>query len=292
MSITLSPPFVVNKHINRSVYSKKALHERFPPLRRGRVYVYIISLFFSTAAVLSSCSIKNDCVSLSVMLTISRVWKQFLYDELCQDYVQEIKNFLAKEYLQKKVIYPPPEKIFKSLSFFPPEETSVVLVGQDPYYGEGQAHGLSFSVPDGVKIPPSLSNIFQEIADDLGDKTILQRSSGSLYSWAQQGVLLLNATLSVEKGRPGSHQKIGWETLTAEILRKLSHSFSDLVFLLWGSSAQRHCLPVISTGQGHKILTTSHPSPLSVYRGFSGCRHFSKTNAFLISRGKKSIQWV
>lgn len=189
---------------------------------------------------------------------------------------------------KKKRIFPPEHLMFRALEAVGFDDVRVVIIGQDPYHGEGQAHGLAFSVPEGVKAPPSLRNIFKEIASDL-NRTEMQNRSTDLGDWARQGVLLLNATLTVEAGRPGSHAALGWSDLTDQIIRELSVKNRHRVFLLWGNHAQAK-LPLIEENS-HLILTAPHPSPLSAYRGFFGCRHFSQTNAFLEKHGQRPIDW-
>lgn len=185
-------------------------------------------------------------------------------------------------------VYPPRAQVFRALELTPFATVRVVLLGQDPYHGPGQAHGLAFSVPEGVKTPPSLRNIFKEIAADVygGD---LPPCSTDLTRWAEQGVLLLNATLTVEAGQAGSHKDLGWQALTDQIVATLSREREHLVFLLWGRHAQAK-RPLID-GDRHLVLETVHPSPLSAHRGFFGCRHFSQANAYLAAHGGASIRW-
>lgn len=185
-------------------------------------------------------------------------------------------------------IYPPQGHIFRALELTPFDEVRVVLLGQDPYHGEGQAHGLAFSVPDSSKVPPSLRNIFKEITSDIYGDTA-QTFSSDLSRWAKQGVLLLNAALTVEAGRAGSHRKMGWHALTDQIVAALNNQRRHLVFLLWGAHAQSKGALVDS--QHHLVLKSAHPSPLSSYRGFFGCRHFSQTNAYLEEHGQAPINW-
>ncbi len=186
----------------------------------------------------------------------------------------------------KYVVFPPGKDIFSAFNHTPFDNVKVVIIGQDPYHGEGQAHGLCFSVPDGIRKPPSLVNIFKEIKDDLGYEI---PESGNLEKWASQGVLLINATLTVRANTAGSHQKRGWEQFTDAVIKKLSSEKSGLVFLLWGNFAiaKSELIDPIK----HHILTSVHPSPFSVYRGFFGCKHFSKTNDILKSIGKNEIDW-
>jgi uracil-DNA glycosylase len=212
-------------------------------------------------------------------------WLEVLRPEFEKPYFAELKSFLLEE---KKLyrIYPPGNRIFAAFDFTPFSKVKVVILGQDPYHGDGQAHGLCFSVPDGISFPPSLVNIYKELTSDLG---IPLPKSGNLEKWAKQGVLLLNATLSVRANQAGSHQRHGWENFTDEVIRQLSARHSGLVFILWGSYAQAK-EALIDTSK-HHVLKAVHPSPLSVYRGFFGCRHFSKTNELLVSAGKEPVDW-
>lgn len=213
-------------------------------------------------------------------------WLQRLQDEFTQDYMQALKQFLVEEKQAGKVIYPPGETMFNALDSTPFDSVKVVILGQDPYHGPGQAHGLSFSVPPGVRVPPSLKNIFKEIHDDLG---LAIPTHGCLQTWAEQGVLLLNATLSVEQGAAGSHQKKGWERFTDRVIHCLSEEREGLVFMLWGSYAQKK--GAFIDQQKHCVLKSVHPSPLSAHRGFLGCRHFSSANQYLQNRGLQPIDW-
>jgi len=213
-------------------------------------------------------------------------WQLSLAAELSLPYVESLRAFLAAQSESGKTIYPPVGEAFAALGCTPLSEVKVVVLGQDPYHGEGQAHGLSFSVPEGVKVPPSLVNIYKELERDLG----LPRSAhGNLRAWAEQGVLLLNATLSVEKGCAGSHQKQGWETLTDAIVALLNQQCEGLVFMLWGSYAQKK--GALIDRQKHCVLSSVHPSPLSAHRGFLGCGHFSAANDYLRDRGRVEIDW-
>lgn len=216
---------------------------------------------------------------------IENSWKLQLNSEFSKPYFEELTNFVREEY-KTKIIYPPARLIFNSFDTCPFDEVKAVIVGQDPYHQPGQAHGLCFSVNDGIKIPPSLINIYKEISDDLG-KPI--PASGNLERWAKQGVLLLNATLTVRASYAGSHQGKGWETFTDAVIKKLSDNRKNLVFILWGSYAQRKG-ESIDTGR-HLVLKSPHPSPLSAHRGFFGNKHFSKTNEYLVSKGKNPIDW-
>jgi len=197
-----------------------------------------------------------------------------------------LRTFLRAEKLAGKVIYPRGRDFFYALDATPPSSVRVVILGQDPYHGPDQAHGLSFSVKKGVRVPPSLSNIFTELESDLGIK---RPSHGDLTGWAMQGVLLLNSVLSVEQGRAGSHQGRGWEQFTDAVVSALNKSERPLVFMLWGAHAQRKGAAI--DRQRHCILRAPHPSPLSAHRGFFGCRHFSQANAFLGAQGLQSVDW-
>ncbi len=216
---------------------------------------------------------------------IDESWKKLLIDEFSLPYFYSLKQFLVEEKKQY-VIFPPGPYIFAAFNITPLESVKVVILGQDPYHGKGQAHGLCFSVPHGITPPPSLINIFKEIRDDLG---IPVPAHGNLQSWAEQGVLLLNATLTVRANQPGSHQNKGWEMFTDTVIRKLSLEREGLVFLLWGKFARAKEY-LIDTGK-HFVLKAAHPSPYSASAGFFGCRHFSKTNQILKEQGKKEINW-
>lgn len=216
---------------------------------------------------------------------IEKEWLEVLRSEFEKPYFAELKAFLTEEKKQYRV-YPPGNRIFAAFDYTPFSKVKVVILGQDPYHGDGQAHGLCFSVPDGIALPPSLVNIYKELSTDLG---IAVPKSGNLENWARQGVLLLNATLTVRANQAGSHQRHGWENFTDEVIRQLSARHTGLVFILWGSYAQAK-EALIDTSR-HFILKAVHPSPLSVYRGFFGCRHFSKTNALLMQAGKEPVDW-
>ena len=198
--------------------------------------------------------------------------------------MKRLKNFLLSEKENGQIIYPPSDQIFAALDFTPFDKVKVVVIGQDPYHGASQAHGLSFSVNKGIDIPPSLRNIYKELVSDVG---ITMPSHGFLKHWADQGVLLLNATLTVRANEAGSHQKKGWENFTDEIIRQLSSRRKDLVFLLWGNFAKSKKALI----NGHKILEAAHPSPLSAHNGFFNCKHFSQTNAFLVEKGMNPVDW-
>lgn len=213
-------------------------------------------------------------------------WLAFLSDEFKKDYMKNLKQFLLVEREKGKTIYPPGSQWFTAFNHTPFNEVRIVILGQDPYHGPYQAHGLCFSVLPGVRIPPSLINIFKEQAQDLG---IQQPEHGCLTHWARQGVLLLNATLTVEQARAGSHQGKGWEQFTDEAIRVLNESREHLVFLLWGSYAQKKGAFIDKSR--HLVLTAPHPSPLSAHRGFFGCRHFSQANAYLQEQGLAPVDW-
>lgn len=213
-------------------------------------------------------------------------WLALLGDEFEQDYMRDLSAFLRGRRAAGATVYPPPGQIFTAFWQTPPESVRAVIVGQDPYHNPGQAHGLCFSVSPGVAPPPSLRNIYRELAEDTG---FVAPDHGFLQSWAEQGVLLLNTVLTVERGEAGAHQGRGWERFTDRVILELSRRAEPCVFFLWGSHAQKK-------GQGidaarHKVLRAPHPSPLSAHRGFLGCRHFSAANTFLESRGRGAINW-
>ena len=212
-------------------------------------------------------------------------WKEKLKDEFEKPYFNKLTDFVRDEYKTKK-IFPPAKLIFNAFDHTPFDKVKVVILGQDPYHNDGQAHGLSFSVNDGVTFPPSLLNIFKEIQSDLG---IAIPKTGNLTRWADQGVLLLNATLTVQAHLAGSHQKKGWETYTDAAIKRLAEERENIVFILWGSYAQKKSEFIDSNK--HCVLKSPHPSPLSVHRGFFGCKHFSKANEYLTSKGIEPIQW-
>jgi uracil-DNA glycosylase len=216
---------------------------------------------------------------------IEESWKRELADQFAAPYFAELKSFLVAE-KQQYAVYPPGPLIFNAFNLTPFDKVKVVIIGQDPYHEPGQAHGLCFSVQPGTKFPPSLVNIFQELHTDLG-MPIPQ--TGNLEGWARQGVLLLNATLTVRAHLAGSHQRHGWELFTDAAIQRLSEKRNGLVFLLWGSYAQAK-VQLIDTSR-HYVLMAPHPSPLSAYRGFFGCKHFSKTNEILLKNGIEPIHW-
>ncbi len=213
-------------------------------------------------------------------------WLDALQGEFAQPYMQQLRDFLQAEKAAGKAIFPPGALIFNALNSTPLDKVRVVIIGQDPYHGPGQAHGLSFSVPPGVRTPPSLQNIFKEINRDLG---LPIPQHGCLQSWAEQGVLLLNAVLTVEQGQAGSHAKRGWERFTSRVIELVNERCEHCVFLLWGSYAQRKGEQIDRTR--HCVLTSVHPSPLSAHRGFIGNGHFSAANDYLVSNGLAPIDW-
>ncbi|MFN3714387.1 MAG: uracil-DNA glycosylase [Alcanivoracaceae bacterium] len=213
-------------------------------------------------------------------------WKQALAGEFDSDYMASLRTFLLQEKQQGKVIYPPAALIFNAFDHTPFEQVKVVILGQDPYHGPDQAHGLCFSVPEGVPPPPSLINIFKEIQRDLGEPA---SRNGNLEHWADQGVLLLNATLTVQQGLAGSHQGKGWERFTDAAIERLNRDREGIVFMLWGNYAQKK--GALIDRQRHLVLSAPHPSPLSAHRGFLGCGHFSSANAWLQSCGLGPIRW-
>lgn len=214
-------------------------------------------------------------------------WDEFLHLEQKKEYYQTLLTFLDKEKKAHKEIYPATDLYFNALQLTPLDNVKVVILGQDPYHGEGQAHGLSFSVPDGVKVPPSLRNIYKELNASIDGFEMPE--SGNLTHWATQGVLLLNAVLTVQKSNAGSHAKKGWEKFTDNIIKHLNDNKSGIIFLLWGSYAHKKGGFIDSSK--HVVLKSTHPSPLSAYRGFVGCDHFSKVNEALILKGKNAIIW-
>ncbi len=216
---------------------------------------------------------------------IESSWKTALAGEFEQASWEALADFVRDEY-RSATVYPPPQFVFNAFALCPFDRVRVVILGQDPYHGPGQAHGLSFSVPEGVNSPPSLQNIYKEIRDDLG---LSIPTSGNLEHWAQQGILLLNATLTVRANTPGSHQHRGWETFTDAVIEHLSRDKEHLVFLLWGKYAQEKGVKI--DRNKHLVLTAPHPSPFSAHSGFFGCRHFSQTNGYLKEHGLAPIEW-
>ena len=223
---------------------------------------------------------------MSQEIKIEQSWLALLRKEFDKKYFKELRSFIREEY-KNKTIYPPASLIFNSFNLTAVENVKVVIIGQDPYHGEGQAHGLCFSVPEGIKPPPSLMNIFKELKADLG---IDINKVGSLESWAKQGVLLLNSTLTVVANKANSHKNSGWQKFSDKCIELLSDNRKGIVFLLWGSFAHKKT-DLINKENNHLILKTVHPSPLSAYNGFLGCKHFSKTNDYLIKNGYKPIEW-
>lgn len=216
---------------------------------------------------------------------IEKSWKNALLEEFNKVYFSELKSFMIEE-KKKHKIYPPEDLIFSAFNRTPIDKVKVVIIGQDPYHGVGQANGLCFSVSDGIKLPPSLKNIFKELNSDLG---IEMSKSGNLESWADQGILMLNATLTVRHSEAGSHQKRGWEKFTDAVIKLISDQKENIVFLLWGNFAQSKSSLI--NEKKHHILKAAHPSPFAAHRGFFGCKHFSKTNEILQRLGKSPINW-
>lgn len=212
-------------------------------------------------------------------------WKDLLKEEFDKKYFKDLTDFVREEY-KTKTVYPPAKFIFRALDSVPVDKVKVVILGQDPYHGPGQAHGLSFSVPDGVALPPSLQNIYKEIESDLGHKN---HSGGNLDRWSEQGVLLLNATLTVRSGQAGSHQNKGWEIFTDAVINRLATERESLVFILWGNYAQKK--GAFIDPKKHLVLKSAHPSPFSAYSGFFGSRPFSQTNQYLSTHNKTPIAW-
>ncbi len=220
-------------------------------------------------------------------LKLEESWKNILEPEFDKPYMAGLRAFLLDEKEKGQLIYPPNQLIFNALNTTPFDKVKVVILGQDPYHGAGQAHGLSFSVPKGINPPPSLQNIYKELDSEFKDFIIPRH--GDLTRWAEQGVLLLNATLTVRANQAGSHQGKGWEEFTDRIIKELSDKRDGIVFLLWGRFAQNKA--VLIDAQKHHVLKAAHPSPFSAYNGFFGSNHFSKTNTLLEKQGKKPIDW-
>jgi uracil-DNA glycosylase len=216
---------------------------------------------------------------------IDKTWEPYLKDEFSKTYFKELITFIKSEY-KTQTVYPAGNQIFNAFEKCKFDDVKVVILGQDPYHGENQAHGLAFSVQDGVKPPPSLVNIYKELKEDVGKEI---PDGGNLEYWTDQGILLLNATLTVRAKSPGSHQNKGWEVFTDQVIKLLSEKKENLVFLLWGNYAQQKG-EVIDVNK-HYVLKSTHPSPFSARNGFFGCKHFSKTNKFLILNGKEPIEW-
>ncbi|WP_341508898.1 uracil-DNA glycosylase [Photobacterium damselae subsp. damselae] len=214
-------------------------------------------------------------------------WQNFLQQQQQQEYFEQIQSYVANARQQGKVVYPPEEDVFSAFTATPLDQVKVVILGQDPYHGPDQAYGLSFSVKPGVKTPPSLANMYKELATDIDGFTIPDH--GYLQSWAEQGVLLLNTVLTVEQGNAHSHAKIGWETFTDKVIEHIDQECEGVIFLLWGAHAQKKGKKINT--QKHHVLKSAHPSPLSAYRGFFGCQHFSQTNTLLQAMNKTPITW-
>lgn len=219
-------------------------------------------------------------------IKIEKSWKDQLMDEFSQPYFQEIVKFLKAEKALGRTIYPPGPKIFNAFELTPFDKVKVVIIGQDPYHGPGQAEGLCFSVPANIPPPPSLKNIFKELRSDIG---LNIPDNGSLENWAKQGVLLLNASLTVRKGEPNSHSNLGWNYFTDAVINRISAKKNGIVFLLWGKFAQEKISLIDQTK--HFVLKAAHPSPFSAEKGFFGCRHFSKTNQLLCNQKSDPIDW-
>jgi uracil-DNA glycosylase len=219
-------------------------------------------------------------------MNIAKEWNKFFTNEQEKDYYKNLQNFISEEENNGKIILPKYENRLNALSISP-EKTNVIILGQDPYHGENQAHGFSFSVERGIKLPPSLKNIFKEIEQEF--QISMSKKNGNLIPWVDQGVMLLNSILSVEKSKPGSHQNRGWETFTNEIISEISKKYSDKVFLLWGNYSIKKRLLIDE--KKHLVLMSPHPSPFSAHTGFFGNNHFKIANEFLISRGKNPINW-
>lgn len=220
-------------------------------------------------------------------VSIEPTWKKKLKDEFEKSYFSELTAFVKNEY-QSATVYPSPKFLFRAFELTPFDKVKVVILGQDPYHGKGQANGLCFAVNDGEKLPPSLQNIFKEIESDLGKP--IENRSGDLSRWAKQGVLLLNATLTVRATTPGSHQNKGWEQFTDAVIRILSEEREHLVFILWGNYARAKGASIERTK--HLVIESPHPSPFSAYNGFFGSKPFSKTNEYLTEQGKEAIHWL
>lgn len=237
---------------------------------------------------MSSLNKKNLERMLDKIEKMDVTWYEILKEEFSMGYMQDLHDFLSQEEKSGYTIYPPKSSIFNAFCHFSLEDTKVVIVGQDPYHNPDQAHGLCFSIKKGVRIPPSLKNIYKEIHEDLD---ILPAKHGFLEDWTKQGVLLLNATLTVRKNQPKSHFGKGWEKFTDHVLKKLYERTDPLVFVLWGKFAQEKCKNILVGSSVHFILQAAHPSPFSAANGFFGCKHFSKINEFLVKNKKLPIQW-
>ncbi len=220
------------------------------------------------------------------MVNIGNEWDELLKGEFDKEYYLKLRGFLAKEY-RERTIYPDMYDIFNALRYTSYSDVKAVMIGQDPYHGEGQAHGLCFSVKKGVEVPPSLKNMYKELESDIGFKA---PRHGELVEWANQGVLMLNAVLTVRAGEANSHKGMGWEKFTDRVIELLNEREKPIVFLLWGGNARRK--KELITNPNHTVLEAAHPSPLSAYNGFFGCRHFSKTNEILKQTGQTPIDWA
>ncbi|MCK5782039.1 MAG: uracil-DNA glycosylase [Flavobacteriales bacterium] len=218
-------------------------------------------------------------------MNLSKEWEGFLKEEFEKDYFKDLIKFVDEEY-RTQTVFPPVDEIFSAFDFCDLDNLKVVILGQDPYHGYGQANGLCFSVKDGVKIPPSLRNIFKELNAEFGVEAPL---SGDLTHWAKQGVLMINATMTVREKQPGSHQKKGWEMFTDSVIERIAENKKDVVFVLWGAFAQKKTTLIDSNK--HYVLESAHPSPFSAHRGFLGNNHFKLINKFLLSKGKGEIKW-
>lgn len=230
-------------------------------------------------------SINHEKNNAKVRVEIEESWEKALREEFDKDYFKHLSETVHKMY-RSETVYPPAALVFNAFNQCPLTKVKVVILGQDPYHGPGQAMGLSFSVPDGVRIPPSLLNMYKEIRDDVGTGI---PENGNLERWAKQGVLLLNATLTVRASEAGAHQGLGWEQFTDAVIETISREKEHVVFLLWGSYARSK--KTLINEEKHLILEAPHPSPLSAHRGFMGCKHFSKTNEYLKTHGNKAIDW-
>ncbi len=226
---------------------------------------------------------------------IEPTWKEALENEFSKEYFEQLTAFVKDEY-KRGAVYPAPKNIFRAFDLCPFDKVEVVIIGQDPYHGPGQANGLCFAVGEGIPLPPSLQNIYKEIASDMGDRAqseeVLRSAgrSGDLSRWAEQGVLLLNATLTVRAHSAGSHQNKGWEEFTDAVIKALSDKREHLVFMLWGNYAKAKGAHIDRTK--HLVLEAAHPSPFSAHSGFFGCKHFSRANDYLIAHNKRSIDWI
>lgn len=218
---------------------------------------------------------------------MSLTWSQLIEQERQKSYLQQTLDFVEQERAAGKVIYPPADQVFSAFELTPLDQVKVVILGQDPYHGPNQAHGLSFSVQPGVKVPPSLRNIYKELSTDIPG--FIAPEHGYLKGWAEQGVLMINTVLTVEQGKAHSHAKLGWESFTDQVMAAINAHCQGVVFLLWGAHA--HKKGTLIDSRRHHILSTVHPSPLSAYRGFFGCQHFSQANQLLSQQGKRAIDW-